>query len=421
MMNRNKRRGYNYLDVPDVKTEMEHANKANLGGGLFFQNDIEFARNFKAARPARNVVLRNFPDRTLPHSVDDWLKINQPLAEGGLIVQTVNEIGFGPGVIAFHEALLERLKRDRIKMNLGILGLSVGVPGADEWYRAERLLKLAADLRDQVHLILHEYYGGVITSGFIGGNPGQFIQPESWPKNTSDITMWHVGRYRFLKKFCRSKGIPLPRIIIGEFGADYVGDIGTWLKTLPSDGGQYDSVDGWRDLVTQWRRWWNKWDGATAYMKQWDYAEDYIYTDEEVELILAYARWNDGSWKTYQTNPEMDQQMEANGQLQAPQQPPVVDPPIVVQPPEPEPEEENPMPETPTTPEVPDPEPETPPVEQPPPSAPTWMKNFTSSEKAMVELGRLMLKYGDALGIKVISNEEYELLGKMAALLDAKS
>lgn len=155
--------GYNYLKVPDVKTEMEHANKANLGGGLFFQNDIEFARDFKAARPGRQVVLRNYPDKTLPASVDDWLKVNLPLAEGGLIVQTVNEIGFGPDVIAFHEALLERIKRDRIRMNIGVLGLSVGLPGADEWYRAERLIRLAADLRDQVHFILHEYWGGVIT------------------------------------------------------------------------------------------------------------------------------------------------------------------------------------------------------------------------------------------------------------------
>lgn len=414
MMNRNKRRGYNYLDVPDVKTEMEHANKANLGGGLFFQNDIEFARSFKAARPERNVVLRNFPDRTLPSSVDDWLKANQPLAEGGLIVQTVNEIGFGPGVIAFHEALLERLKRDRIRMNVGIIGASVGVPGADEWYRAERLLKLAADLRDQVHLILHEYYGGVITSGFIGGNPGQFIQPESWPKDTSEITMWHVGRYRFCKRFCRSKGIPLPRIIIGEFGADYVGDIGTWLRSLPSDGGQYDSVDGWRDLVTQWRRWWNKWDGATAYLKQWDYAEDYIYTDEEVELILAYARWHDGNWKTYQINPEMDKQMEDNGHLEAPPQPPADEPPVIINPPVEEAPE--PMPETPTEPPIEQPAPE--PTQ--PAADPAWMKDLPKGTLARIELGRLMLKYGDELRGFIVDDEAYQIIGELAVMLDAK-
>lgn len=412
-MNRNRRRGYNYLNVPDVKTEMEHANKANLGGGLFFKDHIEFARNFKAARPGRNVVLRNFPDRELPKSVDDWLKANQPLAEGGLIVQTVNEIGFGQGCITFHEALLERIKRDKIKMNVGILGLSVGLPGADEWFKAERLLKLAADLRDQVHLILHEYYGAVITSGFIGGNPGQFIQPENWPTDTSDITMWHVGRYRFLKKFCRSKRIPLPRMIIGEFGADYVGDIGEWLRMLPSDGGQYDSVDGWRDLITQWRRWWPKLDGATAYLKQWDYGEDYVYTDEEVELILAYARWHDGNWKTYQTNPEMDEQMEANGQLETPQPPPVDEPPVIINPP---------------VEEIPDPMPETPPTEQPPIEEPTppaadleWMNNLSKGENARIELGRLMLKYSDELRPWVVGDDQaYELIGKMAALLDAK-
>jgi len=378
---------------------MEHARKANLGGGLFFQNHGGFARDFKAANPARQVVLRNYPDKQLPASVDDWLKVNQPLAEGGLIVQTVNEIGFTPGVIAFHEALLERLKRDRIRMNVGLLGLSVGMPGADEWFKAERLIRLAADLRDQVHFILHEYYGACITTGFIGGNPLQFIQPESWPKNNTHITMWHVGRYRFLKKFCTSKGLPLPRMIIGEFGADYVGDIGTWLKSLPSDGGQYDSVDGWRDLVTQWRRWWHNWDGATAYMKQLRFADEHIYTDAEVELIALYTRWNDGSWGTYQTNPEMDQQMEEYSPSMStqPSLPPVQEPPIVVNPPPP-------------------PTDETPPAQ----SDPTWMAGLTKAERGRIAMGRLLLEYGDELRSLIVDDEAYELIGKLAGMLDAR-
>jgi hypothetical protein len=408
------RSGYNYLKVPDVAAEMEHAEKANLGGGLFFQNDIAFARDFKAARPGRQVVVRNYPDKRLPSSVDDWLKANQPLAEGGLIVQTVNEIGFGPDVIAFHETLLERIKRDRIRMNIGILGLSVGVPGADEWFRAERLIRLAADLRDQVHFILHEYWGGVITSGFIGGNPGQFINPMTWPTDTSEITMWHVGRYRFLKKFCRSKGLPLPRIVIGEFGADYVGDIGTWLKTLPSDGGKYDSVDGWRDLITQWRQWWPSWDGATAYMKQAEYADKHIYTDEEVELIAFYARWNDGSWGTYQTNPELDQQMENRGQAELnnpPAPPPVNEPPVIINPP---PQEETPEPmpeETPTTPD------ETTP--QSPPNL-EWRKALSDGERARIEMGRLLAVYGNELRSFIVDDEAYKLIDKLAGLLDTK-
>lgn len=388
--------GYNYLDVPDVAAEMEHGRRAHLGGGLFFQNHIEFARQFKADDPARRVVLRNYPDRKLPASVDDWLKTNQPLAEGGLIVQTVNEIGFGQDVIAFHEALLERIKRDRIKMNLGILGLSVGVPGPDEWYKGERLIRLAADLRDQVHFIMHEYYGAAITTGIIGGNPLQFIQPETWPQDTSGITMWHVGRYRFLKKYCANKGLPLPRIIIGEFGADYVGDIGTWLKTLPSDGGQYDSVDGWRDLLTQWRRWWPTWDGATAYMKQAVYAKERIYTDEEIELILLYCRWNDGGWRTYQTNPELDSHMEAYGQMSTsnPNPPPKDEPPVVITNP--------PAPQTPA-----------------PGQEAAWASDLSIEERAMIDMGRLLAKYGDKMPTLCIEEGVYKLLAKLAGMLDA--
>lgn len=308
-MTRN-RLGPNYLGVPDVAEEMRHARAAQFGGGLFFQNQIDFARDFKTALPGANVVIRNWPDRTLPKSVDDWLAKNRHLSEGGLIVQTVNELGFTAENIDFHTQLLEKLKRDKINMLVGILAMSVGNPGPDDWPRAEKLLRLAADMRDKVHLILHEYYGGVITSGFHGGNP-TMIQPETWPTDTSNITLWHVGRYRFLKKTCKLLGIPLPRIIIGEFGADFTGDIGKWLTTLKSTKGQYDIVDGWRDLVDQWRMWWPEWDGATAYMKQFAYADQYIYLDEEVESILFFTRWNDGSWGTYQTNPEMDKQMEA--------------------------------------------------------------------------------------------------------------
>ena len=108
-----KRIGYNYLAVPDTAAEIAHAQRAQLGGGLFFQNQIDFARQFKQALPNANVVIRNWPDRSLPQGVDDWLAKNRALSEGGLIVQTVNEIGFGQDVIDFHTALLERIKRDQ--------------------------------------------------------------------------------------------------------------------------------------------------------------------------------------------------------------------------------------------------------------------------------------------------------------------
>lgn len=330
-MNKN-RFGYDYLAVPDVAEEMRHARAARLGGGLFFQTQVDFARDFKMALPNANVVIRNWPDGTLPASVDDWLAKNRHLSEGGLIVQTVNEIGLTPANIEFHTQLLERIKRDKIDMELGILAMSVGTPDPDkDWPRAEKMLRLADELRDKVHIILHEYYGGVVTSGFHGGDP-TLIQPETWPDDTSDITMFHVGRYRFLKKHCQSKEIPLPRIIIGEFNADFTGDIGVWLTKLRSTKGKYDIVDGWRDLTDQWRIWWPEWDGATALMKQAEYADKHIYTDPEVETILMYARWNDGRWGTYQVNPEIDKQMEVYSSEIPPATLPEETPPVIITP-----------------------------------------------------------------------------------------
>lgn len=320
--------GYNYLAVPDVTEEMRHAHAMNAGGGLFFQTQVDFARRFKNERPKSNVVIRNWPDGSVPNNVNDWLKANLPLTEGGLIVQVNNEVGLTDKNIQFYEALLTKIKVDRIKGNFGLFATSVGTPDPDhDWPRAERVLQLANDLYGQVHMIHHEYAGGVVTSGFNGGDP-TLIQPNTWPTDTKFLTMWHLGRYRFLKKYLASKGRPMLRTIIGENGFDFTGDIGTWLAKLRSTKGQYDIVDGWRDLWDQWRVWWPQKDASTAYMDQLAYEDKYIYTDPEIETILLYCRWNDGNWGTYQTNPEMDKKLEAYTANNAPNPPAPIPTPI---------------------------------------------------------------------------------------------
>lgn len=314
--------GYNVLgDAPGIRS---HLTKINPGAMLYFQHEIGEALWCKARFPNCNVVVRFWPDsdtHKLYPQPEHWVYAHRDLIGTGIIVQTTNEPGFSDEVISWHERLLTYLINSKTDLRVGILGLSVGTPRPEELSRANNLFRLAAMARDRVYLVLHEYYGGVVTSGFIGGHPdnagvapGQpggtnLIPFAAWPSNPQSLTMWHVGRYKFLQRHLRSVGIPMPPVLIGEFGADYLGDIDGFLRGLHSTAGQYDIVDGWRDLQNDWRNWYGI-DPGDVYMRMAAYADYKIY-DEDVVGILFFAWGNDGNWKQYQTNPDITPWVEA--------------------------------------------------------------------------------------------------------------
>ena len=109
-------------------------------------------------------------------------------------------------------------------------------PRPEEWSQGKELLQLASQYKEWCLVALHEYAGGIITSGFIGGNPNgtatdngnmvkrdglvDYTKVENWPTpaQAKDMTMWHCGRFKFLNMYCKSEGIPLLRIAITEFG-----------------------------------------------------------------------------------------------------------------------------------------------------------------------------------------------------------
>jgi hypothetical protein len=70
------------------------------------------------------------------------------------------------------------------------------------------------------------------------------------------------------------------------------------------------------------------------------------------------------------------------------------------------------MPETPPEPPV-----ETPP--QPPPNL-EWRKGLSNSERARIEMGRLLAMYGDELRGFIVDDDAYKLIDKLAVMLDAK-
>ncbi len=343
--------GYNILSRD--ATLRPHLEKINPGGLLYFQNDLDEAKWAKARFPNAAIVVRFWPDADVykqhPNPMT-WVEAHKDMIGTKLIVQTVNEAGFTDEAIAWHTRLLTYLYDTNIDLRVGILGLNVGTPKPEEWSKADDLFRAAAKIPERVYLILHEYMAAVITSGFIGGDPdnagvahGQaggtnMIPMSSWPTNPQAGTMWHVGRYTFLRRHLHSVGIPVPKIIIGEFGADYLSDIDAWLKTLHSTQGQYDVVDGWLDLLDMWRQWYPNLTAGEVYMLMAAYADLYIY-DQSVVAILFFARGNNGSWKRYQTDPNLDPWLEKYAAKSVP----VVTPPKDTQEPQP------PKPEVPPT------------------------------------------------------------------------
>lgn len=330
--------GYNVLSIPDTAEFGRHLNALQPGGMLFFQNNIDNALAVKRTFPDCHVVMRLWPDHDTPQKYPnpaDWVASVSNFIGTGIIVQTQNEGGFSVG---WHLALLKYLSENKINLKVGILGLNVGTPLPEQWEQAEDLLRLASSMRGQVYIVLHEYFGGIITSGFLGGWPNNAgVAPGQpggqdfltrWPNDPSKMTKWHVGRYEFLRNFCISKGFRCPQIIIGEFGADYTSDIGEFLRTIQSSKGPYDIVDGWRDLTTFWAQLFPKQSAAETYVAQIEYADSRIY-DENVVAVLLFAYGTDGNWNTYRTDPELSRPLELYAAYRH-DQPPPVPPPIAL-------------------------------------------------------------------------------------------
>lgn len=331
--------GYNVLSKD--ATLRPHMEKINPGGMIYFQDQIDEAKWAKARFPNAHIMIRFWPDSDTYKKFPDpqkWVDAHSDMIGTGLIVQTMNEGGFTPEIIAWHVRLLNYLLNTGTDLRVGVLGLNVGTPKPEEWGMADEMFRLMAKMRGRVYLVLHEYFGAVVTSGIIGGDPnnagvahGQpggynLVPIANWPSNPQAQTLWHVGRYMFLKRHLASVGIPMPQIIIGEFGADYLSDIDAYLRTLHSTQGQYDIVDGWRDLWNDWRTWYNL-EPGDVYMKMAEYADKFIY-GSDVVAILFFARGTNGGWKTYRTDPDLDPYIE---KYVAGNTPPVV-PPVVVPP-----------------------------------------------------------------------------------------
>jgi hypothetical protein len=264
-------------------------------------DSLDVAREIKAALPDCNVIFRAWPDDELVKQMtpEQWVTGTIARLQGAdLWAYGGNEMGFSDDVLTWTARVIEQASMRGLKVVVG--NFSSGTPNADDFRRpaARWVLDLLDKHRETTVLGLHQYACGVITSGFIGGEPG-FIQPETWPRNVADVTMWHCGRDRQLFEACDQMAIRAPRVVLTEHGFDDMSDIKFWserlIKTPP-----YMTVRGWKTLWNQWRAWWPRWTPEKAYAEQLIYADRYIYANTPVEAQLIFS-WGASSsqWEQF--------------------------------------------------------------------------------------------------------------------------
>ena len=323
------------LNVPDRNRLFKHLEALQPAAVLVLDN-LALAREIRQILPTSTIIFREFGstgDGALhtKYSAERWLNEHAHQARDGIVLHVLNEPPFDKPVITWLTDLLKLAVPRRIPLIVG--NWAVGNPIPEQWPLAHDLLQLIADNSDLFILGLHEYAGGVVTSGLYGGypdnagvKPGQtggmnLIQPANWPMDVSAITRYHMGRFKFLLNYCDRVGIDYPRIILTEHGFDDTSDIKAWEDTLKKTS-PYLNVRGWKTLTTQWQEWFShlSWSPQRAYFEQLRWASETIYAGSPVEAQCIFC-WGYSSkeWKQFDIAEatEFQQLLEAYAQ-QAP-------------------------------------------------------------------------------------------------------
>lgn len=269
-------------------------------------DDLNLCKQIKAILPNTNVIYRDYPDEEIYKTESPQSWVNRKVGElGGADIwcYTINEAGFSDQLLNWFTAVIELASRVGLKVVIG--NFSVGTPEASDWGKpaAVALLQTLHKHRDIAVLALHEYAVGVITSGFLGGYPDNagvppnkgligrnLIPPENWPKagDLAKITRFHMGRFKFLFDYCKANGIPIPRVIITEWGFDDVSDIKAWTDKQPQTP-PYTTLRGWKSHVNAWRKFFPQWSGQQALFEQLKYSDLELYLPNGIEGLLLYA------------------------------------------------------------------------------------------------------------------------------------
>ena len=332
--------GQNYQKVDDWDALERFYKAAKVKGSLFYADKVSFAHlnRLYDDNPETLIVLRNWPDadQHLTMTPDQWLnKYGWQSYGGKFIVGASNESNWDGKLLRWTLELCQKVVALNGAVRVCGINLNSGHNGTEQWAEAHEILKLACMYPRLIYIGLHEYAGGVITSGFVGGNPdgtvtndrGQFIKHEglkdltveaNWPDRATAVgtTMWHCGRFKFLQKYCEDSFQSWPSVILTEHGFDSLSDIGPWLNALPRDT---QSVNGFKTLRQYWQRIFPGMSIEDAYWKQLVYADQNIYKDSCVLVQIIFSRGFNPDWVNYEVGPWMDDRILAyNTKLETP-------------------------------------------------------------------------------------------------------
>jgi hypothetical protein len=296
-------------NAPDRQRLLDHLQILQPPAVLVLDN-LDLAREIKKLLPNTTSIFREFGSKGdgalhLDSDPKSWLDRHAHQAEGGIVLHVLNEPPFDQAVVDWLTELLRLAAPRRIPLIIG--NWAVGNPLPEQWAMAREMLQLLDQHRDLFILGLHEYAGGVVTSGLYGGYPDNagvkpgtsggknLIPPGNWPKDVSDATRYHMGRFKFLMSYCDSIGIRCPRIILTEHGFDDTSDIKAWEDTLKKNS-PYLNVRGWKTLHNQWTDWYGGlgWSPERAYFEQLAWADRTIYQNSPVEAQCIFC-WGHSS------------------------------------------------------------------------------------------------------------------------------
>lgn len=260
-------------------------------------DDLHLAIEIKALLPNCEVIFRRYmPDDNahLSMTPQQWLSSYADVPTN-LTLYNNNE----PGI---NQALFDwTLECAKLTISAGrkacLLNLSVGVPEAADWNKADALLRCVAQHRDRLLIGLHEYSPSLWAYEFSGGSA---ILPASWPTKIPGSS-WLLGRYRVLLEHCRAKGIPTPRIAITEHGWDYIHAAASWQDGLQHRGDCESAGAFWCNMP-QWDSWAQ---GAGMSSERYAYLQiqagwDALYRyDPEIVGFALFCYGGQGRWAWY--------------------------------------------------------------------------------------------------------------------------
>ncbi len=331
--------GFNVIDIPDKGEMMRTLGQIRPPAALFYSDETAFATQVKQTFPEMEVIIRFWPDDEAhkQYTPQQFLSVHAAESRRGLVLYTNNESGLGDEVINWNIEVAQ--KAVEFGRSIVCLNPSAGSYDLADLPRLRPLLELAGLNPHIITLGLHAYAGGVIVSGmFKPEDLDANVSPLKWPKGKplDDLFPFHIGRQRMITGYCQRNGIKLPRIAYTETGFDWTSDISKWLGSRIRTPG-YDSIDGWKSLVEQWKIWWPQWTPEMAYIKQFQYAEEHLMKDVVWALHYCYGTDGNPRWLPFRvdnskivTYMEGQPQMDITPPVPAPVIPPVASPPIVI-------------------------------------------------------------------------------------------